>query len=119
MKFCLRKMAECVSDRGGWNGGREWRGRFAMKKRVNCSPKMSRVVLPPFISFFLFPCCSRCHNVNKLPRYANSVTYSSLMSSNWVSGRHSQGPPFPASVVIFIMLMLLRTKEVLINKKLG
>ena len=28
---------------GGWNGGREWRGRFAMKKRVNCSPKMSRV----------------------------------------------------------------------------
>jgi len=35
-----------------------------------------------------------------------------------VSGRHSQGPPFPASVVIFIMLMLLQTKEVLINKKL-
>jgi len=34
-------------------------------------------------------------------------------------GRHSQGPPFPASVVIFRMLMLLRTKEVLINKKLG
>jgi len=34
-------------------------------------------------------------------------------------GRHSQGPPFPASVVIFIMLMLLRTKEVLVNKKLG
>src|SRR6218665_2090874 len=27
--------------------------------------------------------------------------------------------PFPASVVIFIMLMLLHTKEVLINKKLG
>src|SRR6218665_3443106 len=23
--------------------GMEWRGRFAMKKRVNCSPKMSRV----------------------------------------------------------------------------
>jgi len=36
-----------------------------------------------------------------------------------VSGRHSQGPPFPASVVIFIMLMLLHTNEVLINKKLG
>jgi len=36
-----------------------------------------------------------------------------------VSGRHSQGPPFPASIVIFIMLMLLRTKEVFINKKLG
>ena len=35
------------------------------------------------------------------------------------SGRHSQGPPFPASVVIFTMLMLLHTKEVLINKKLG
>src|SRR6218665_1596480 len=43
MKFCLRKMSECVSDRGGWNGGREWRGRFAMKKRANCSPKVSRV----------------------------------------------------------------------------
>ena len=38
---------------------------------------------------------------------------------NSVSGRHSQGPPFPASVVIFIMLMLLHTKEVLINKELG
>ena len=36
-----------------------------------------------------------------------------------VSGRHSQGPPFPASVVIFIMLMLLHTIEVLINKELG
>ena len=34
-------------------------------------------------------------------------------------GRDSQGPPFPASVVIFIILMLLHTKEVLINKKLG
>jgi len=28
-------------------------------------------------------------------------------------------PPFPASVVIFILLMLLHAKEVLINKKLG
>jgi len=36
-----------------------------------------------------------------------------------VSGRHFQGPLFPASVVIFIMLVLLHMKEVLINKKLG
>jgi len=30
-------------DRGRWNGAGEWRGRFAMKKRVDCSPEMLRV----------------------------------------------------------------------------
>ena len=37
------KNEQNVSDRGGWNGGRDWRGRFAVKKRVDCSPDVSRV----------------------------------------------------------------------------
>ena len=48
-----------------------------------------------------------------------SLTTSHRYQAAIPRGRHSQGPPFPASVFIFIMLMLLHTKEVLINKKLG
>jgi len=33
----------CESDRGRGNGVGKWRGRFALKKRVDGSPEMSRV----------------------------------------------------------------------------
>ena len=60
-------------------------------------------------------------SVQNLTNSAENLVNYAADHGNTVSGRHSQGPPFPASVIIFIglMLMLLHTKEVLINKKLG
>ena len=42
------------------NGAREWRGRFAMKKRVDCSPEVSRVGRAGVNSVW-----QQCRDVNK------------------------------------------------------
>ena len=69
--------------------------------------------------FFLPTLMGRAFTPETCLGYATDWASVELHIVGTVSGRHSQGPPFPASVVIFIMLMLLHTKEVLINKKLG
>src|SRR6218665_1055697 len=75
--------------------------------------------ISPDISPRTFSTEQNANNVVKIEAGMMKQCFSSRSWINGVSGRHSQEPPFPGSVVIFIMLMLLYAKEVLINKKLG